>query len=172
MRAGRIPGAAIVLAALLAIVPTAGAGQHASAPPSMPQPCMGSTGAKGPVTKAGTASPDLLCGSREKDTLTAVGGGDTLWSYQGDDQLNARNGKVDLVYGGPGTDKGAFDACDKVYAVETQQASPPVCPGVRTRSLAGAAGDRVPYRSPAIECVKRSSGGFLVRFINQPTMRA
>jgi len=173
--AGRISGAAIVLAAILAIVPTAGARPDASAPPPKPQPCKGTVGGLLGVKKTGTAEPEPLCGTGGKDSLTAVGGGDTVWGYQGDDELKARNGKVDLVYGGPGTDAGAFDSCDTVYEVETKQPSPPSCPGVKARSTAAAGqASALPYASPIIECADNPKvpGGWRVRFIKQPYMRA
>jgi hypothetical protein len=173
--AGRIPGAAIVLAAILAIVPTAGARPDASGAPLKPQPCKGTVGGLLGVSKTGTPQPEPLCGTGGKDSLTAVGGGDTVWGYQGDDQLKARNAKVDLVYGGPGADTGAFDACDTVYEVETQQASAPSCPGVKTRSLAAVAGTApLPLSSPVLECADDPNvpGGWRVRFIKPPGMRA
>jgi RTX calcium-binding nonapeptide repeat (4 copies) len=174
VRTGHIPGAAIVLAAILA-VPIAGARPDASAPPPKPQPCKGTVGGLLGVSKTGTAQPEPLCGTGGRDTLTAVGGGDTVWGYQGNDQLKARNSKVDLVYGGPGTDAGAFDACDTVYEVETQQAGPPACPGVKARSLAAAGQTApLPFGSPIIECVQNPEdpAKWRVRFIKQPTMRA
>ena len=158
VRAGHIPGAAIVLAAILA-VPIAGARPDASAAPPKPKPCKDTLGDRAGVSKTGTPQPEPLCGTNERDTLTAVGGGDTVWGYQGNDRLRARNSKVDLVYGGPGTDAGAFDACDTVYEVETQQADPPACPGVKPRSLT-AAGQTpsLPYSGPIIECDDNPEG--------------
>ena len=173
--AGRISGAAIVLAAILAIVPTAGARPDASAPPPKPQPCKGTVSGLLGVKKTGTAQPEPLCGTGGKDSLTAVGGGDTVWGYQGDDQLKARNGKVDLVYGGPGTDAGAFDSCDTVYEVETKQVDPSACAGVKGMSVAAAAGTPTPWwSSPIIECADNpeTPGTWRVRIIKQPSMRA
>ena len=175
MRAGRIPGAAIVLAAIFALVPIAGARPDASSAPPKPQPCKGTVAGLAGVSKTGTAQPEPLCGTGGKDTLTAVGGGDTVWGYQGDDQLKARNGKVDLVYGGPGADAGAFDACDTVYEVETQQAGAPSCPGVKGMSVAAAGATPAPWWSnPIIECSANpeSPGTWRVRIIKQPSMRA
>jgi hypothetical protein len=110
-----------------------------------------------------------------EDRLSAVGGGDILWGYLGDDKLNARNGKVDLVYGGPGVDSGSFDACDTPYDVESKQANAPVCPGVKTRSLAVAGqAAPLPIGAPVIECDDdpKAPGAWRVRFLKQPTMRA
>jgi hypothetical protein len=158
--------------AALVLLPAAFSRADQTTTPPKPQPCKGTVSGLVGVKKDGTAQPEPLCGTGGKDTLTAVGGGDTVWGYQGDDELRARNAKPDLVYGGPGGDRGAFDACDRVYEVESVQTGAPACPGVRERSHAARAQERLPYRSPAIECVRLNSGAFRVRFINQPTMRA
>jgi hypothetical protein len=174
-------GAALVLSAVCAVLTsaasTAGAGRHAAgaSPPPKPQPCKGTVGGLLGVVKSGTASPEPLCGTGGRDRLTAVGGGDTVWGYQEDDVLKARNGKVDLVYGGPGADSGAFDKCDTVYEVEVVQPDAPACAGVKERTLAARrASAPGPYWHPVIECVdnREVPGQWRVKFIKQPTMRA
>lgn len=172
--------AALTLTAVLAVVlsASAGAGRRQpvgaqAGPPPKPQPCKGTVGGLAGVVKSGTAAPEPLCGTGGADRLTAIGGGDTVWGYHGRDTLRARNGKPDLVYGGPDADSGAFDACDRVYEVERAEPSPPACAGVRPRSLAARAQEApLPRSSPVIECTTDVSGAWRVRFLRDPRMRA
>lgn len=117
--------------------------------------------------------PEPLCGTGGADRLTAVGGGDTVWGYHGNDALRARNGKPDLVYGGPDADSGAFDQCDRVYEVERSEGGAKACAGVRPRSLAATTQEPpLPRSSPVVDCTTDVSGAWRVRFLRDPVMRA
>jgi Tol biopolymer transport system component len=79
---------------------------------------------------------DVICGLRGNDRIRAGGGADVvyagdgadvlvgglgadwLFGAAGDDRIYARDGVADLVDGGPGVDRAAIDASDRVSGVE------------------------------------------------------
>lgn len=117
----------------------------------------------------GTQYSDELCGTRGNDTLIAIGGGDHAWGYQGADDLRARNGRPDEIFGGPGIDKGRFDQCDRVADVE-RAAIGGRCAGIRPHRLLAAA--ELPYDAPVVECYRGSAGERIIDILVEPQMRA
>ena len=88
-------------------------------------------GAKDPCTIRGTIKADQLVGTAKADVICGLGGGDTitggpgrdvLLGGSGNDVLHARDGQVDRVDGGPGTDTAFLDRkLDKVVSVERRR---------------------------------------------------
>jgi hypothetical protein len=142
---------------------------RAETPPPEPKGCSAPAAGDRGVSLKGTAWSDFLCGTRGKDTFTAVGGNDHAWGYQGVDDFGARNGFPDEVYGGPGIDKGRFDPCDKVVDVEYKSVGGS-CPGVVPRRLAGA--DDLPFDGPVVECLRGPYGERILNVLMEPQVRA
>lgn len=67
----------------------------------------------------GTPGPDTICGLGGADRLTGGAGADILEGGSGNDVLNARDGRRDVVRGGPGHDTAQIDrGLDRVTGVE------------------------------------------------------
>ena len=67
----------------------------------------------------GTGGPDTICGLAGNDPLTGGAGADILDGGAGADTLNARDGRRDVVRGGPGRDSARIDrSLDRVIGVE------------------------------------------------------
>ncbi len=67
----------------------------------------------------GTRGPDTICGLAGNDPLTGGAGSDVLDGGAGADTLNARDGRRDVVRGGPGKDSARVDrGLDRVSGVE------------------------------------------------------
>jgi RTX calcium-binding nonapeptide repeat (4 copies) len=66
----------------------------------------------------GTDGPDTICGLAGNDPLTGGAGADILDGGPGADTLNARDGRRDVVRGGPGRDSARVDRLDRVIGVE------------------------------------------------------
>jgi hypothetical protein len=64
-----------------------------------------------------------VLGTFGNDRLRARGG-DVVCGLEGDDIINARNGKVDSIDGGPGEDTATVDAIDRVRHVEHVRRAP------------------------------------------------
>ena len=108
------------------------AASPSTAPPTTtaaapPPPPFGRTPSLPRCTISGTARPDVLRGTRRADVLCgadgrdriAAGGSDTVIAGRGDDTILARNGRADVVFGGPGVDRASLDAgIDLAYGVE------------------------------------------------------
>lgn len=177
-RVGTGVAAAFALSILLLAV---GAAAHPSAdpptaynsPPAEPKPCRGPIAGVVAIQKTEEAWPTALCGTRGNDQLRALraSGPGEVFGYQGNDVLDARNGKPDEVYGGPGRDSGKFDACDKVRDMEAVAGQAPACPGVNKRTMAATALDYPSVRAK-MECSLEADGVRRVRFIRYPGMRA
>ena len=84
-------------------------------------------GVSGVDNLIGGAFDDRLVGGTGNDTLTGNGGVDQLVAGDGDDVVHARDGVVDRVDCGAGTDTVVADVGDVVSACETVQL-PPVVP--------------------------------------------
>lgn len=69
----------------------------------------------------GRGGDDTVAGRRGADTLLGGGGSDVLKGAGGADLLLARDGRPDLVIGGPGRDAGRVDARDDVRSVEQRR---------------------------------------------------
>jgi peptidoglycan/xylan/chitin deacetylase (PgdA/CDA1 family) len=89
-------------------------------------------GTAGPNTLVGTAGPDTLSGLGGRDTLTGRGGADRLFGGAGNDRLRARDGFVDRVNCGAGSDVATVDSddrvapnCEKVNAPASAPERPP-----------------------------------------------
>ena len=118
----------------------------------------------------GTERTEQLCGSRGPDSITAVGGGDYVDGKHGNDDIGARNGQPDEVYGGPDLDRGRFDPCDRVWNVE-KRAVAGRCPDVHAGRRFVTASP-APYSRPVIECVTTSDGKRWIDVLFEPQMRA
>jgi Ca2+-binding RTX toxin-like protein len=66
----------------------------------------------------GTERADRICGLAGSDRISDYGGKDRLEGGSGNDVLNARDGRRDVVIGGPGRDSATVDRIDKVIGVE------------------------------------------------------
>jgi hypothetical protein len=176
---GRIgTGIAATIAILLLTVsaaarPSADPPTAYNSPPAEPKPCLGPIAGVVAISKTEEAWPRPLCGTRGNDQLKALraSGPGEVFGYQGDDVLDARNGKPDEVYGGPGRDSGRFDACDKVRDMEAVTGQAPTCPGVTKRTMAKTGLDYPSFRAK-MECSLESDGVRRVRFIRYPSVRA
>jgi hypothetical protein len=120
-----------ILAAMSLGVALAGATPHlgsgATAPPGKePFPCdPEATKVIAPAPLQGGIS---LCGSRFADQLHSKLG-HTIRSYPGNDKIWAKNGKVDEIWGGPGTnDMARVDAKDTVKGDIEKCPPRPTCP--------------------------------------------
>jgi len=71
-------------------------------------------GGKGNDRLSGGGGNDLLLGGRGNDRLAGGTGRDDLRGEAGNDILDARDGKADRIDCGPGKDKAAVDAIDKL----------------------------------------------------------
>jgi peptidoglycan/xylan/chitin deacetylase (PgdA/CDA1 family) len=71
-------------------------------------------GTSGPDTLVGTAGPDRIFGLKGRDTLTGRPGADRLRGGAGNDRLRARDGVVDRVNCGAGSDVATVDSDDRV----------------------------------------------------------
>jgi hypothetical protein len=78
----------------------------------------------------GTPGPDIICGLGGADILLGKGGNDLLvgglgkdklYGGPGNDRLMARDGKRDLVSGGPGRDVARVDRIDRLTGVEVRR---------------------------------------------------
>jgi RTX calcium-binding nonapeptide repeat (4 copies) len=79
-------------------------------------------------TLTGSAEPDGLFGGPGPDTLNGRGGADVVDGGADDDTILARDGAVDDIDCGPGTDTAIVDSSDKVVGCETVSAPPPPPP--------------------------------------------
>jgi hypothetical protein len=169
----------VAAAALVLTVAPAGASPSASSlvltaravnVPPEPKLCTGPVAGRRGVFIKGTQWTDTICGTRGDDTLIAIGGNDHAWGYQGVDDFGARNGWPDEVYGGPGTDTGRFDPCDKVVDIERKSVAGS-CPGVVPRRLLEA-DDALPFDAPVVECYRGLQGERIIAVLVEPQMRA
>ena len=85
-------------------------------------------GVAGPDTLVGGAHDDSLHGGTGDDTLNGNGGGDVLNGGAGNDTIQARDGVVDRVDCGDGTDTVVADAVDSVVNCESVQLPAVVTP--------------------------------------------
>ena len=85
-------------------------------------------GMAGPDTVAGGAHDDSLHGGTGDDTLNGNGGGDVLNGGAGNDTIQARDGLVDRIDCGDGTDTVVADAVDSVVNCESVQLPAVVTP--------------------------------------------
>ena len=70
----------------------------------------GTNGAdKGKRELQGTSGGDTICGLGGPDVIVGRGGADDLYGDGGNDVIRARDGVVDQVHGGPGTDTACVD---------------------------------------------------------------
>jgi Ca2+-binding RTX toxin-like protein len=71
-------------------------------------------------TLFGSSGDDVICGYGGNDQIDGRGGDDLIYGGPGKDRINARDGQIDRVDGGPGTDSGTFDKKprDRVTRVE------------------------------------------------------
>ena len=76
-------------------------------------------------TLTGGAEPDALFGGPGPDTLDGRGGADVIGGEADNDTILARDGAVDDIDCGPGTDTAIVDSSDKVVACETVSTPPP-----------------------------------------------
>jgi Ca2+-binding RTX toxin-like protein len=67
----------------------------------------------------GNGGNDTLLGGDGNDTLEGGGGADSLAGQAGNDRLLARDGVIDIVDGGAGSDSAQVDSTDKKTSVET-----------------------------------------------------
>jgi V8-like Glu-specific endopeptidase len=118
-------------------LPGRGAGPPPTIPafgPTPPVPKCTLAGTSAADVLRGTSGADVICGRGGNDLIYA-GGGDVILAGAGNDRIAARNGKPDVVSGGPGRDRGGFDAqIDTVTGVEST-------PGFRAVSNTGALGN-------------------------------
>jgi Ca2+-binding RTX toxin-like protein len=69
------------------------------------------------ATSDTSVSSCTILGTFGDDRLRAHGG-DVVCGLEGNDTINARNGKADSIDGGPGVDTATVDAIDRVRHVE------------------------------------------------------
>ena len=67
----------------------------------------------------GNGGNDSLFGGDGNDTLDGGSGADSLAGQAGNDRLLARDGVIDIVDGGAGTDSAQVDSNDKRTSIET-----------------------------------------------------
>jgi Ca2+-binding RTX toxin-like protein len=67
----------------------------------------------------GNGGNDTLSGGDGNDTLNGGGGADQLFGQGGADRLEARDGVIDIVDGGQGSDSAQVDGNDKRTSIET-----------------------------------------------------
>ncbi|GHE15094.1 hypothetical protein GCM10011376_01680 [Nocardioides flavus (ex Wang et al. 2016)] len=82
----------------------------------------------GPQVVVGGAFADALSGGAGDDTLTGGAGSDALHAGAGNDVVNARDGEVDTISCGDGTDTVVADAADVVSGCESVQLPAVVTP--------------------------------------------
>ena len=82
----------------------------------------------GPQALVGGAFADTLSGGAGDDTLTGGGGSDALHGGAGNDTVNARDGEVDTIACGDGSDTVVADAGDVVSGCEVVQLPAVVTP--------------------------------------------
>jgi len=64
----------------------------------------------------------VICGGAGDDVLRGVGGSDTVLGEAGNDLLFAKDGRLDVVNGGPGHDVAYLDrGLDKTTSVEQKR---------------------------------------------------
>jgi hypothetical protein len=188
-----------LLAACVAVSAVAGVGAAAGAAPSSPRNLATAlTDAPPPLSKlcfrpitrpvnivddGQTAPTDIHCGSRYADTIVARGGGDTVYAAQGNDFIDARNRKPDEIFPGlPGdADWGKFDSCDtsngplpkKLRKYQSTKPCPEVYPSPRALNGRLSPAELVyPKINATIECYARGDGTWMIRFVEEPRMRA
>ncbi|HEV8290406.1 MAG TPA: calcium-binding protein [Tepidisphaeraceae bacterium] len=76
-------------------------------------------GSSGANSLRGNGGNDSLFGGDGNDTLEGGGGADSLSGQAGNDRLLARDGVIDIVDGGAGTDSAQVDKTDKRTSIET-----------------------------------------------------
>jgi hypothetical protein len=116
-----------------------------------------------------------ICGSQYPDKITVTGrkGSSSIWTFGGVDYVNAKNKKPDEIWNGPGRDSGAYDSCDVVHDIDAGQVAPGKCPGVKASSgLRSLAAIDYPGYLPVMDCRLASDGRRLIRFDEEPAMRA
>jgi Tol biopolymer transport system component len=78
-------------------------------------------GGDGSDTLVGGNGRDRIYGGDGNDTLVGGNGSDRLYGGWGDDVFRAKDGQPDLVFGGPGRDKGYFDPrLDRISSVKVR----------------------------------------------------
>ena len=75
-------------------------------------------GGKGDDEMFGGSYDDVLIGGRGHDIIYGNRGKDRLYGNKGHDRLIASDGMADRLDGGPGVDRGRWDAKDRVRSVE------------------------------------------------------
>src|SRR5262249_11869983 len=128
--------------------------------------------------------PDVdVCGSNKDDYLLvtdAGGGGTSISGGIGNDTIDAKNNKIDYLWGGPGSNSATIDWClpnGKIKDTATQFVHVTKvkvkCTGVKpsTRRTSSAA-ITYPFEEPLIDCSATPAGEFRVGIARNPTMHA
>jgi hypothetical protein len=146
-------------------------------PTKTPKPCNQPLSGPAGIRDRRPDYPQPLCGTSQADVLTATRGGGGIWGYQGNDTLMARNGAPDEVFGGRGRDTATLDRCDSPAGIEQVTRSKRSCNGVSPlhnamfhSTLPGP--NDYPAFLATLECGKTADGGRMVRFLEEPELRA
>jgi hypothetical protein len=147
--------------------PPANPGQGA---PQPPKACNAVVAGLTGMNLARSDHPEPICGSNENDVLKATHGPGAIWGYRGNDTLRSANGDPDEVIGGDGTDTATIDACDTPTSIEKITRKP--CKSVTPFHTSAYGTTVYPVWAPTIECTQMSDGRRLMRFLEDPELRA
>jgi RTX calcium-binding nonapeptide repeat (4 copies) len=132
-------------------------------------------------TLTGSAEADGLFGGAGPDTLEGRGGADVIDGEADNDTILARDGAVDDIDCGAGTDTATVDSADKVVACETVSTPPPPPPpppplppgdltapalqlgGARVQRVLRQRGVRVVAACPIEACTATAKGRIVIR---------
>lgn len=136
-----------------------------------------------PPLAGGPSPAGDVCGTPHDDSLKVTdtaGAGTQIWAGPGRDVVNAKNGRIDEIWGGTGSNKATIDWClpdgkihDGTHDIAKLTKVKVNCTGVtQSRRFRSGAAVTYPYDEPYISCTVSTTGKRLMSITREPVVNA